>query len=58
MRLRLARARVEELHRTDLAGSEPAGLIVIVERLVHTVEDLLALADEGCQGGDCHRQNP
>jgi len=48
MRLRLARARVAELRSTDLATWEPAGLFLIIERLLNTTEDLIALAEEDC----------
>jgi hypothetical protein len=50
MRVRLAKARLEELHGVDLAEAHPAALIVIIERLTKTVEDLLELTCK-CQEG-------
>lgn len=52
MRLRLARARVMELRSTDMAAWEPAGLFIVIERLLNTAEDLIALADEDCSDGE------
>lgn len=48
MRIRLAKARVNEVHSTDLGMADPAALMVIIGRLTHTVEDLLDVLDEGC----------
>lgn len=48
MRIRLARTRLQETRNTDLAEAQPASLIVTIERLANTVEDLLKVIDEGC----------
>lgn len=48
MRIRLARARLQEVRQSDLGVAEPAALLFTVDRLAHAVEDLLALIDEGC----------
>lgn len=57
MRLRLARTRRAELHVTDLGETDPAGLMAIIERLAHSLDDLIALIDEGCGGSEPPRGN-
>lgn len=51
MRLRLARTRRAELRITDLGETDPAALMAIIERLANSLDDLIALIDEGCAGG-------